>query len=139
VAETTLSKKLGFKPNTKALILNAPVGYLDKLGALPEGAQVLTQVNGKFDVVQLFVNNKAEVDQHAAQAIGALKLGGMLWFTYPKISSKVKTDITRDKGWDTVTQAGYVGVAVISIDDKWSALRFRPVSDVKSLRKAQSK
>lgn len=136
MAETTLSKKLGFKPNAKALILNAPDGYLDKLGALPDGAEVSTQVNGKFDVVQLFVNNKAEVDQFAAQAISALKPGGMLWFTYPKISSKVKTDITRDKGWDTPTQAGYTTVAAISIDDKWSGLRFRPVGDVKSSRKA---
>ena len=64
--------------------------------------------------------------------MGALKLGGLLWFSYPKKSSKVETDITRDVGWDALGSTGLRPVTQVAIDDTWSALRFRPVVDVKS-------
>lgn len=50
--------------------------------------------------------------------------------SYPKKSSKVKTDLTRDIGWDVVTDVGWTGIAQVSIDDTWSATRFRPADDV---------
>jgi len=53
-----------------------------------------------------------------------------LWISYPKRSSKVETDITRDVGWDVVYKAGLEGVTQIAIDDTWSALRFRPADRV---------
>ena len=48
---------------------------------------------------------------------------------YPKISSGMKSDITRDQGWDAMKGAGWQGVALVSIDDVWSAMRFRPLSE----------
>lgn len=75
-------------------------------------------------------SSKAELAQHRAIALQALKPGGLLWFAYPKKSSGLKTDITRDVGWDAVTQAGLKGVAQVAIDETWSALRFRPVEEV---------
>ncbi|GAB4459307.1 MAG: hypothetical protein OHK0037_04430 [Elainellaceae cyanobacterium] len=42
----------------------------------------------------------------------------------------MKTDLTRDIGWDVVTKAGLKGVAQVAIDETWSALRFRPVDEV---------
>jgi hypothetical protein len=56
----------------------------------------------------------------------------MLWIAYPKKSAKVDTDLTRDVGWSVIEGAGVVGVAVVSIDATWSALRFRPAGDVVS-------
>ncbi len=133
MAESSLIKKLGIKPGHKVLIMNAPDGYMQTLGALPEGAEVKTSAAGipNFDFVQLFVYNKADVDVHAMRAMQALKPGGLLWFAYPKKSSKVKTDISRDTGWKGLMSIGIRPVTLISIDDTWSALRFRPVSEVK--------
>jgi len=56
----------------------------------------------------------------------ALKPGGLLWFAYRKKSSKVKTDISRDIIWEGLMSIGIHPVTLISIDDTWSALRFRP-------------
>lgn len=61
------------------------------------------------------------------KAVEAVKPEGVLWISYPKGSSKIKTDISRDKGWDSVKAMGFVGVSMISVDDTWSAMRFRPV------------
>jgi hypothetical protein len=130
-----LSKKLGIKPGQRLLIMNAPDGYLQTLGV--DGAEVKTQPDttkpdGTFDFVQLFVKSKAEVDGQAATAIKAVKPGGLVWIAFPKKSSKIKTDISRDTGWESIHQAGWEGVTLISVDDVWSAFRIRPLSEIKS-------
>jgi hypothetical protein len=125
MAETPLAKKLGVKPGHKVLVLNAPDGYLKALGPLPEGVSVATSGAGAFDVVQVFVRSKADIDSYAQQALDAVRPGGMLWFSYPKKTSKVRTDINRDVGWDKLTGMGWECIAQVSIDDTWSAGRFR--------------
>lgn len=136
MAETALAKKLGIKPGYKLLIMNAPPGYMRMLDPLPEGAQMHARLpagaEGTFDFVQAFSHNRVDVERQAAEALRALRPGGLLWFSYPKGSSKVKTDITRDVGWDSVTGAGMEIVAQVSINETWSAGRFRPPADVKS-------
>ncbi len=131
MADTSLIKKLGIKPGQKLLILNAPDGYLATLGTLPEGAEVKTNADGTFDLVQIFLYNKADVDRYGPMAIQAVKQGGLLWFTYPKKTSKIKSDITRDIGWESVRTMDWRPVTQIAIDETWSALRFRPESEVK--------
>ena len=131
MADPTLVGKLGIKPGHKLLIMNAPEGYREILGALAEGTELDSNGGQGFDFVQLFVQNKADVDKLAPEAVRALKTGGLLWFSYPKKSSKVETDISRDVGWEALTSAGMRAVTQVSIDGTWSALRFRPVSDVK--------
>jgi hypothetical protein len=126
MAETPLTKKLGMKPGQRIAILNAPEGYRDLLGTPPEDVELTTTLEGTFDMVHLFVKEKAELDTYALRVIHAVKPGGLLWIAYPKQSAKVPTDITRDKGWDVVTEAGWRPVTQIAIDEVWSALRFRP-------------
>jgi hypothetical protein len=129
---TSLIKKLNIKPNHRLLILNAPQEYLAHLIDLPEGTQLVTSTDGSpYDFVQAFCYNKADIDSLAPQAIQALKADGLLWFCYPKGTGKIKTDINRDKGWDTVLKAGYGGVTQIAIDDTWSCLRFRVEDQIK--------
>jgi hypothetical protein len=54
----------------------------------------------------------------------------VLWFAYPKGTSKMATDINRDTLRATGETFGLATVTAISIDDTWSALRFRPVEKV---------
>ena len=133
--QNVLIKKLGVKPGQKLLVMNPPPDYIKKLGELPEGTEISTAPEGAFDFVQLFVRKKADIEEQASIAIQALKLGGLLWFAYPKKSSGVKTDITRDIGWEAVRSTGMRPVSLVSIDDTWSALRFRPESDVKARKR----
>jgi hypothetical protein len=127
MADSSLAKKLGLKPGWRALILNAPDGYRALLDPLPEGVDLTTTPDGTFDFVQLFAKNKADLAEYAPAAMAAVKPGGMLWISFPKKTSKIQTDISRDTGWDVIQQAGWQGVFLISVDDVWSAMRFRPV------------
>jgi len=128
--DNPLAKKLLIKPGVGLLLLNAPTAYRNLLGELPEGVRVSDTPGATFDVVHLFVNDRAELERYAALAMESTKPKGVLWISYPKKSSRVKTDITRDIGWDAVRRAGWRGVTQVSIDETWSALRFRPAAEV---------
>ena len=127
--DETLVKKLLLKPGMRAMVINAPAGYLDRITPLPEGVTLVDQ--GPADWVQVFLSDKAEVDALAPRGIEAVKREGVLWLCYPKGGVKAGTDINRDKGWDVVIRAGWGGVTQVAIDEQWSALRFRPETDVK--------
>ncbi|MGD9046826.1 MAG: hypothetical protein PVF77_02125 [Anaerolineae bacterium] len=114
------------QPGQRALILNAPVGYMEELGPLPDDIEFADLAEGECDFVHLFVKDSAEMERLGPVAVEAVKRDGLLWVSYPKRSSKVKTDLSRDKGWDILAQAGLRPVTQISVNEVWSALRWRP-------------
>ena len=125
VTDEPLLRKLQVKHGRSLRLVNAPDGYVQRISPLPDGSALVTE--GYADVVQAFVHSKGDVDEHAEEATSA---AGIVWMTYPKQSSKVKTDIDRDSGWDALRALGWDPVSQISIDEVWSALRFRPPDDV---------
>ncbi|MCC9168470.1 YdeI/OmpD-associated family protein [Pontibacter harenae] len=121
-----LGKKLQLKPAQSLLLLNAPEQVALKLITEGYDATVSESITegSVYDVVQLFVHQKAELEHFAPLATAALRAEGMLWIAYPKKTSKVTSDLTRDEGWAAIKELGYEGVRQIAVDDTWSALRF---------------
>ncbi|NOV04153.1 YdeI/OmpD-associated family protein [Paenibacillus planticolens] len=134
--DNALAKKLRLVNSKRALIMNAPEGYIDSLLPLPEGVHLTDCKEGAqaYDFVQVFAYTRDDVERLAPAAIEAVTPEGMLWINYPKGTAKIKTDINRDSGWDTVNQLNFEGVSLVSIDETWSAMRFRPIGLVKSPR-----
>ncbi len=126
MAENPLLKKMKLKQGQHAAIINAPDGYLDALQPLPEDVEVTEDLVGAFDWVQLFVKTQADLEQVLPQVRAALKPAGMLWITFPKATSKIQTDLTRDKGWDALRSIDLKWINLISVDDTWSAFSLRP-------------
>ena len=67
-----------------------------------------------------------ELAKLGPKAVGAVEYDGLLWISYPKKSSKVKTDLTRDVLWELMSDTGLRPVTQVSVDSTWSAMRFRP-------------
>ena len=126
MAESSLAKKLKIKPGGRIAIINPPAGYLDELAPFPTGVEAIHALEGKLDWVQIFVKNKAELDQLAPQAIAAIKPESMLWISFPKGSSKIQTDLTRDKGWEDLQQFEMKWINLVSVNETWSAFSLRP-------------
>jgi len=126
VTENPLLKKMKLKPGQRAAIINAPGGYVETLQPLPEDVAMAEDLVGTFDWVQLFVKTQAELEQVIAHVRAALKPAGMLWITFPKGTSKIQTDLTRDKGWDALQAIDLKWINLISIDQTWSAFALRP-------------
>lgn len=134
MSEKMLATKLLLKPGQRVAVVNAPEGYVASLDTQPDGVQISETLEGEYDVVQIFLRDKAAVERDAPGAMAATKPGGVLWFSYPKKTGAIKTDITRDHGWETAYAAGWRPVTQIALDETWSALRFRPTEDVKGSR-----
>lgn len=124
--ESTLAKKMKLKPNLKAAVINAPENYVD---ALKHDTALSPTLNGKFDWIQIFVRDKAELDALAPKAANALKPESMLWISFPKGTSKIQTDLTRDKGWESLQGLDLKWVTLISVNEMWSAFALRPYKE----------
>ena len=121
-----LARKIKLKPGAKAAVIHPPENYLQ---GLQHDTEISSTLRGKFDWIQIFVKNKAELDTLAPKAANALKPESMLWITFPKGSSKIQTDLTRDKGWDEVQKLDLKWINLVSIDDTWSAFSMRPYKE----------
>jgi hypothetical protein len=118
----SLVQKMKLNPGAQAAILNAPQGYLDELS--PEGVSMDSALQGQYDWVQVFVKRQAELEMLVPQLKAALKPVSLLWISFPKGASKIQTDLTRDKGWDSVQDLKWV--TLISVNETWSAFSLRP-------------
>jgi len=76
---------------------------------------------------------RKEVDKLAASIVKIAEGDPIVWFAYPKgTSKKYKSGISRDNGWQALEQAGFETVRLVAIDADWSALRFRRTNFVKA-------
>ncbi len=116
-----LAKKMRIKEGTCIVALHAPKDYKQTLGELPENVSIKNKLAPKNDFVHLFVKNKAELEEDIFKVCETINPGGMVWISYPKGSSGMQTDLTRDKGWDCLKKLDMQWLSLISFDDKWSA------------------
>jgi len=123
MAESPLAKKMKLKPGASAAVINTPENYLQELRHDNEVSQSL---KGKFDWIQIFVKNKSELDTLAPKAAKALKPESILWISFPKGTSKIQTDLTRDKGWEGVQKLDLKWINLVSVNETWSAFALRP-------------
>ena len=123
-----LAHKLGIRPRICVVLIDVPAEVKHALEPLPDGAVVATTLPA--EVVLAHCTSRADVERHAPTLIEAARMGAIVWGAWPKGTSGLETDLTRDEGWEPLYDAGLRGVATVSIDDTWSGLRFRPVEDV---------
>jgi len=119
-------KKFKFKDN--GVVLNAPAGLEEEFVKL--GFKTIFDKKAKSTNTLVFINNNEEYLDFLKTNLKNTEVDSILWFAYPKGTSKIKTDINRDTIRVTGEEFGITTVTAISIDDTWSALRFRPIDKV---------
>jgi len=120
----TVAAKLKIKEGNTLLTLNAPKDFEVSLSPLPDNITVTT--NGKdYQQIHWFVLNQAQVVKDLPKLLKLLKEGVVCWAYYPKGSSKVQTDLTRDKGWEALLKHDVQWLNLISFNDTWSSFSFR--------------
>jgi hypothetical protein len=127
MSDKSIVERLFIKPGNTFLLVKPPAGYLDRLGSLPKDAILLTEADKPVDAIQAFIANRAELEALLPKLKALMTPKGMLWVTYHKGTSMVKTDINRDTINAYAQTIGLQGVAMISIDDDWAALRLKQV------------
>jgi hypothetical protein len=122
---TTLAEKLRITENDVIKPFHAPVDLKKKLSPLPAGASIDEKAK-KFNQVHWFVTNRADMEKEMDKVLGLLQDGVRLWIFYPKKTSSIQTDLTRDKGWEKLlAHEELMWVNLISFDETWSAFSAR--------------
>jgi len=127
---SSLTEKLQIKPNTIWLLFNAPGNYLPLIEPLPDNVNIKFEAHGMFDGIQLFVKRKAELSSSLKIILPLLKPETIFWIGYPKKGSAVKSDMDMSS-WGELETKGLKTVTSVSIDETWTAFRFKPIELVK--------
>lgn len=137
MAQTT-AEKLRIKPGNTLLTLHAPASFQKDLGKLPAGVR-LVSTGSKADQVHWFVKSKAQLEKELSKVMKLLKPGMVIWVYYPKTTSGVQTDLTRDKGWDRLLAEGdkLSWINLVSFDSTWSVFGFRAMSEADKQKAAK--
>jgi hypothetical protein len=132
---TPLFTKLNHKGQSPIVVLNAPESFEAELAAL-EGVEVVRDTAGRAPIsfVLAFVTRLAEIEAVAPALATQAPGDPVVWFAYPKGSSKRYTcEFNRDTGWAALGAAGFEPVRQVAIDEDWSALRFRRAEHIKTM------
>lgn len=129
-----LHKKLRITGGLSIGVIGPEQEILHELLPLPSKCEVSISASSSNDRLFLFVRTQSELKKHWPEAMRLLTDKNLLWIGYPKGSSKMQTDLTRDKGWDIIHASGeFAFVSFISFNDVWStfALRKKNAYDLK--------
>lgn len=134
----SVSEKLRIRENYTLLFLHPPPGYEKALQNLPRGVTI-TEKGSHCDQLYWFVQNQAQLEKEMSRVMKLLKPGTTVWVCYPKGSSKIQTDLTRDKGWDCLLAEGdkLTWLTLVSFDDTWSAFGFRAKTEADKKKEAK--
>ncbi len=125
--DASLAKKLLVRPETPFTVVAKPPEHealLAGVGPL-EGAQLVLLY--AMRAAQVRVRLRILAKHH-------LRDGKRLWIAYPK-ANKLGTDLSRDVLAQVVAEFGFAPCRMISIDETWSAMWFKPGKVVPAARK----
>jgi hypothetical protein len=120
---TPLVKKLGISKGFRIKTCNAPSDYETLIQPVPEDVVVSTRHRKDVDLFHLFSASKTELARQLKIAHKQIRQDGMIWVSWPKKSSGVRSTITEDVIREVALPMGLVDIKVCAVDDTWSGLK----------------
>ena len=122
----TLLEKLQLQDEKNLLIQGLPSSIEKQFIKLTFSKNVTPLLKTrKIDFALVFAVSQRQLVDILKDVIPALGKEGKFWIAYPKLTSKIASDLCRDKNWDFVSDYGFEPVRMIALDNVWSAARFK--------------
>lgn len=137
-----LFEKLNYKDQERIAIINAEDILMNSFTDELPGVIIDREIDPRFpySFILIFVKSNSEVEFFTPVTLHNLMADGVLWFCYPKkTSKKYNSDIDRDHGWKALNDSGFQGIRMVAIDENWSAMRFRNIRYIRSATERFSK
>jgi hypothetical protein len=136
----TIAEKLRIREGDTLLTLHAPANFKEGLHGLPKRTAIREKASD-YQQIHWFVTTRAQLEKEMSRVMKLLRPGVLVWVYYPKGSSGMQTDLTRDKGWECLMKEDdkLAWINLISFDDTWSAFGFRAKTEADRKRDAQPK
>jgi hypothetical protein len=126
MSDKTIADKMYLKTAKSVAIINGPA-HPGVVAQLPQNLIVESGGEGAADAVILFALNQQQLDQFFPEALSRLGEKGSLWVAFLKPTAPKATDINRDSIFAYAKEKGVTGVALISMDSDWSAVRLKRI------------
>jgi hypothetical protein len=130
--------KLNLKSQKEIVVLNAPADFERELKGLQKIRILRQPVRAKeqSDFVLLFATNSRELESAWKRIVPTLKTDAVFWIGSPKKSSGIQSDLVgMSNGWSIYAGSPWQPVASISINEAWTARRFRYAPGLEQQRK----
>jgi len=134
---TPLPQKLGIKAGMTVALVDAPRGFEDTLGDLPEGVKLQRGASGARDLTIWCATSRAAVEDRIDAIAHEIGEGG-LWIAWPKKASGIAGDLTQNDVRRIGLAAGLVDFKICAIDETWSGLKFVRRSAKSGIRNQES-
>jgi hypothetical protein len=115
----SVAEKLLIKPSTA--VWSSDASHLGRIEPLPEGARYVDQPD-QATTALVFAHDAAGLREVLDANKDQLATPSAFWVAYPKAN---RADINRESLWPILAEYGMRPVTQVSVDDVWSALRFR--------------
>jgi hypothetical protein len=120
----TTAQKLRIKEGDRLLTFHAPGDFASSLAPLPAGVSISAHAQ-QFEQIHWFVKDKAQMEKELDKVISLVHDSIICWIYYPKGSSGLQTDLTRDKGWEKLLAKDMQWISLVSFNDIWSVFGMR--------------
>jgi hypothetical protein len=128
----TMFEKLQLKDEKNLLIQGLPSTIEKQFAKLSFAKNVTPLLKiRKIDFALIFALNQSQLNSILAEVLPALQSSAKLWIAFPKLTSKIVSDLNRDCTWSYLRKNGFVSDDQVILDYVWSAMQFKkiPVAD----------
>jgi len=120
---TPLAQKLGMKPATTVVLINAPANYRKLLGTFAHSVGFTSRIGANSNFIHFFTTHRSELEKQLRRVRTKIADSGTLWVSWAKKSSGVASDVTEDVIREVALPLGFVDIKVCAVDETWSGLK----------------
>lgn len=125
MALLTVLEKLEIRDEKNVLIQGLPSSLEKQFVKLAFSKNVTPLLKSRgIDFALVFAINRTQLTNILKDVIPALAPDANFWIAYPKLASKIASDLTRENNWDCVCNHGFDNESEVVLDGVWSAIRF---------------
>lgn len=122
MSDKPVAERLQVKGDRRLAVIGASAALEKTIGAGKARGDA-----AKADVVLLFAADRKSLDGSLPKLLKTMSPEAIFWIAYPKLSSRLAADLSRDIIHALAPGYGLDTVSQIAIDDDWSALRLKRV------------
>ena len=122
MSDKPVAERLQVKGERRLAVVGASAALEKTVGAAKARVDL-----ARADVVLLFAADRAGLEARLPDVLKTMQEAAILWVAYPKLSSGLAADLSRDIIHALAPTHGLDTVSQIAIDDDWSALRLKRV------------
>jgi hypothetical protein len=137
MSSQSLLEKLQLKDEKNLLLQGLPLSIEKQFVKFSFAKNVTPLLKSKkVDFALIFAFSQKQLKDILKDVMPALHTESKFWIAYPKATSKIASDLSRDSSWDFIAAHGYETVRMVAVDNLWSAMRFKKPSTTNAAKPA---